>query len=1193
MLRLPADVQAFLQSEARALAPGENVTQARSDTLIAAVVAQSTQATVTETRELIHWLTDLADVPALINAPAGEQDLVLRLGARALSTFAPQLDDTAAALASLTTEDVRDPGSRKRAKLKQVELQNAAHDFIALAAAIGPEAAVDALIAAKLTLESDRDAMTGILAQYVGHASGGRGNWGNILRMFDAFADSPSIRVFLTHVLEVQVYRCLLAHGADDLDLRSEAEHLTTIEHQANACLDTLWERAGLEPEKHPDLRQAVVDTFIAAATMPIPDVFVDSLDDHHGKPKPFPSFAQRVATQRLLTHGDQYLCLPTGRGKTAIPFLAWEIRRRQRGNQENQFLGIYPPNMTRAVANRLTPQPGLGDVQRYYRAGQAPGVGVISEGITPEDCAAALEQPIVLVSDTMLDSVRNGASILESLCAQKRAELTYDELHRANGGGDRSYNAQRLIDTSTYASGTSATPQLNGSLAGIRAAATLFLRQQTADDRWGEHARVRPDLDTSVAEFRSALRRVLFNPEPPSRWSEWFHQCRLRQNPAEVRVMNRITRDRELDAGARHVQAELALLAPWLFAGGDRDDPTLLTHLTREIRQLFAEKPDVHSSLVAVDWLKSGVFVRHHDFPGRESFLERLQDWGTTENERAPMRPLEIHAIWGDTPQRQREQIFAAARTAQERQVTVVILAQRETVNIGIDLRCIDDIRYLGHPTNLAILDQLSGRANRAGRTQVPLTLSYFDETLQAGKRLLAHHRNKEELAVLAPDQPITTRRFRHIYNPGTSPEADVREGRVMRYLEHPDERHERLTQHVHGRGAALVARHLDRAPVWTDWLSHRRNRDQLGSGDANRFVSAFALAERAHLPEALHSRPIVSFGAAGAVLSEDWRRLAPTLEAEIIECHPTERIRQHEQEAVPLATEGTMIRSTSTVMQAPHLRKKMTDAIETLPANLRWGNAGQVVLTGLENFGWSDNEIDERNERQIERGRALIHARRLLPDDGLLTLFLPVTACTYAQFNRLCTEVLPQFGFSVNNNRSGQMSPADTNVAGYQEGGQGGYIISATAVSPEGFRPHWRSLRRVVTPDTLALTPRSGQSESQQNGLRQRRRLPEQFVHREFSVQTRSRSALACRYTHYLPHRAEQEARLAELAGIVRAIRHLAPDPTAWQTPDNRRQQALHNLGAELDASGRYPRFILRSHPEDVFRPYDTLWG
>lgn len=1194
MLRLPSDIQAFLQSEARTIAPSEGVATDRSDALVAAIVAQSTDATITETRELIRWLADLSDLPALLDAPDGEQDLVRRLGARTLSSYAANLSDTASALADLKPEDVRNPGARMRARLRKAEIQSIAHEFIALASAIGPEAAVDALIAAKLTLEVDRDALTGVLAQYLGRTTGGRGHWIGVLKTFDAFGESPNIRAFLTHVLEVEVYRHLLQHGADELDLRQNTEHLAVIETQANACLDALWQKAGLDAAQHADLRQSVVDTFLAAATLPIPDVFVETINDHYGRPRPFPCFAQRVSVQRLLVHGDQYLCLPTGRGKTAIPLIAWEIRRRQPGGQDRQFLGIYPPSMTRAVANRLEPQPGMKDVQRYYKEGQAPGVGVIAEGIKDAPCAAALTQPIVLVSDTMLSAVRNERSIVDALSEQKRADLTYDELHRTNGGKTWTKNAQRLIDASQCASGTSATPQLNGSLAGIRAAATLLLRQDTAENRWAETERIRPDIDTSVAEFRAALRRVLFNPEPPSNWSSWFHQQRLTLNPAEARVMARITRDRELDAAQRHVQAELSLLAPWLFAGGERgEDPTMLQHLTLELRRLFEEKPDVHSSVVAVDWLKTGVFEPHEDYPGKETFFERLQGWVHAENHADAVHPLEIHAIWGATPQRQRERIFAAAQSAKERGVKVVILAHKECVNIGIDLRHIDDLRYLGHPTNLAILDQLSGRANRAGRTDVPLTLAYFGDTLQAGKRQLAHHRSKEELLALAPDQPITTRRFRRIYDPGVSAEADALEGRVLFHLEHPDERHDRMAQQMHGRGATVQQRHLDRAHPWSDWLSHRRQRDQLGSGDASRFVSAFALEQQRGLRDDIRTLPVVTFGAAGSVLTEDWRRLDPTMKAEIIECHPTERMRQHEQESVPPATEGTAISSTSVVLQAPHALREMHKKDRTLPESLQWGGAGHVVMTGLENFGWSNDDVMEREERQIERGRALIHARRLLCDGGRLTLFIPDTACTHAEFANLCANVLPMFGFVVFTHQSGVVTPEDTQVAGFSEQGRGGYMISAAAMTFEKFRPHWKSIRQQIPTNALAMTPRRDQTEGQQTNLRQRYRLPEQLIHQRFVVQSRDNGVQTYEYHHPLVRRQQQEARLIELGRIVREIRAFAPDKSSWQQPTTEMLETLHQLGAELDSSGKQPRFVLSAYPEDVFRPYDALWG
>lgn len=1194
MLRLPQDLAPTLRAEARELAPRFGLEAKDVDTLLDPLLLALPATSATSIDQFVSWLTVLRQHPLAEQQNDRVQELLTAVQSRLLSTFAMSFPSVRGAIDELGQEEVATLGTRRRRNMRREEIQDHVRDYLTLAGAIGPAAVIDALISAGQIPESDRESYTGILTQYLGRGAPA-GGYGPTLQLDEEFLENPTIAEFLTHVLEVQVFRLLIEAGADQHDFRdpnTASASLEWLTATLNSSLDSLWDQAKVHRTSHAGLRERVAETFLGAATLPIPDCFRQSIKNHHGSDCAFPSFAQRIAVQRLLTHGDQYLCLNTGRGKTAIPFIAYEIRKAQSKKPEHyRFVGIYPPNMTAEVANRLVPQAGMRDVARYYLDGQAPGVGVITSATTDEQFAAAIDQPIVLVSDTMLSATRQDQVVVDALVAQRRQEVTYDELHRINGGKSWTQNATRIIEVSEHASGTSATPQLAGSLAGVRAASTALARTSTAEERWegGERGRVRPDIATSLQEFRTQLRQILFNPEKPSNWYERFTQIRWQLNPAEERVMQRIIRDQEMTIMERHVMAELALQCPWLFANGTKnEDPTLLTTLTTDLAEL-CENAEVHSCLVGMDWLRKGIFERHEDFPNGESFVERVQAWVNAYNQGNPARQIELHIIHGGVPQRQRDDILHAGRTAKERHVFALIVAQRECVGIGQDMRFIDDLRHIGHPSSLAKFDQFSGRANRAGRDDVHLTTYYAGRTVQAGKRHLAHRRHQEEQIVLASDQPVTERQFRRIYDPGTSEEAVIQNGRLRGCLEHPDERHERLQQQLHGKGTTYLHRSLGKATQYDDWYSQRIQRDQLGSGDAQRFLAARVLEQsRRNI-----GGPIVTLGLGGMTLTEDLRRLDPQGQHQLIECAVHQRTADAGSQLVPL--QHPTIPAAQVVVQAPqlfqhiHAGRKSTN---TNAAKLEWGTAQQVVLTGLEFYAWSNNEsLVERTDRQTERGRALVYARRLLKPEGVLTIHIPAGACTHAEFERLCTQVLPALNMRVLNDTSGTVRSSDN----ANEPASSGFVVTAMALpNNDDFKPTWKHARGVLSTDALTFTPSNQQSEAQRRALRPRGKLPERLVHQQFAVQPRSRGeVLEYHYQYPLPQRHEQEALLAQLSDAVAHIRRLAPDAPTFTANRERILPQLQALGIEWDGGVTQPRFVLESLPQDVFRPYDAIWN
>lgn len=1193
MLRLPEDLGTTLRAEARELAPFYALDPNDVDAMTAAVLPSLPQVTVLEVDSFVQWLAHLREHPIVEAHGTEVQELMMRVQSQLLSIFSMQFGSVRTAIAELDSQDLGHESSRRARRLRREEMNEVVQDYLDLAAVIGPSAVIDALISLGLVTEDERESYAGILTQYLGKAPS-LGGIMNVLQLHEDFLENPRISTFITHVLEIRIFRQLLTAQVDQRDFRGpEAQvHLDWLTQQLHASLDEIWAQAGVHAASHQSLRERIFHTFIDAATLPIPSCFRTHLTNKRGETCPFPSFTQRVAIERLLRHEQQYICLSPGRGKTAIPIVAYMIRRnRERKPGGYRFLGVYPPNMTREVGNRLVPQDGMRtDIERYFLPGQAPGVGVITSACDDAEYLAALEQPIVLVSDTMLEAERAQQVIIDTLVDQKREEFAYDEFHRSNGGKAWTQNATRLIEVSRYACGTSATPTMGDGLRGVRTACTALARTKTAADRWQNATRVQGNIDTSLAEFRTQLTQILFTPEPPSDWTDRLQQIRWRPNDAELSVLNRIRRDQERNLGQRHADSELCLLAPWLFASGCRnEDPTLLTTLTTDLTELASDDTK-HCCAVGTDWLSNGIYVRHPDRRG-DSFLERLQAWVHHYNSSA-IRPMELYAIHGATSQVQREQIMQAGRTARDRQCFVLLLAQRECVGIGQDMTFVDDLRHIGHPGSLTKLEQFEGRANRAGQNHVPFTVYYAGGTLQAGKRQLAHRRHQQEMAVITPDQPIAEQAFRHVYNPGSSDEAMVQHGPLRGRIEHPEEQHARLQQQLHGRGSRYLERVMKRSTQYDAWALERTQRDALATGDTSRFLALSTLAHARTLAEQNIHGPIVTFGIGGLCLTEDLRRLDPQGQHRLIECAANQRIAELGSHLVPLQHERIV--ATQHVVQAPQLFQYMQQARKqgNDTQDLHWHTASQVVLTGLENFGWSnDDDIANRSDRTIERGRSLVHVRRLLMPGGILTIHLPAASLAPSEFDRLCAQVLPLLNLEVLQATSGTVESADN----MGEPPHRSYTVSARALpdAPD-FRPTWKHLRSRIRPDALSFTPLAKQSAEQQRQARTRGRSPERIIHRQFLVNTRNGNTYpTVTYTPLLPHREAQEQLIRALMQATGLIRSMAATPELFVINIEELLPELPRHGIEWDGGTKQPRFILQSHPQDVFRPYDTIWN
>lgn len=215
---------------------------------------------------------------------------------------------------------------------------------------VSPETLASGLIACNILSEEDRQLFVGWMSNFLQASSvPGTGHSRAIFLNYDPhILQTQEVREYVIKVLRKVAYTHLYSQGADDIAKRPAL--FSRIREETEVALYNLAREAQVPQRRileHGPLFEDVIRFFedvrhLDQAEIPSLNCFVSELPDYGGTTLPFLSLRQLFATRRLFPRNANdeepipalYPDFHPGLGKTPIPFVVWELRKRRRRAQ-------------------------------------------------------------------------------------------------------------------------------------------------------------------------------------------------------------------------------------------------------------------------------------------------------------------------------------------------------------------------------------------------------------------------------------------------------------------------------------------------------------------------------------------------------------------------------------------------------------------------------------------------------------------------------------------------------------------------------------------------------------------------------------------------------------------------------------------------------------------------------------------
>ena len=1080
------------------------------------------------------------------------------------------------------------------------QISTIAMQYASLAAFLGNAEALDILVMVGILSPGERADALSFIAPYLGEseARAGEGGCVVIIGSDERILQNATVFEKMRTSLVTFCYQKLMEEQADTL--ANQPESLTTIESWVSQQLDGLYSRAFKGRAEtisttHKDLYSSVVNHFKAAAALKIPDSMSKTTFDHNGTEWPLGSWRQRLALVDMLNPAQRhtYIGIDAGGGKTFAYLwgfeLAKEERRREKLPGRPRMLIFSTKAIISEIPNRVRQgsAPKETDALYYPDPEQAPTVGVIRAGMTPEQIHEAASQDIVFCAYSMWhtsrseevdvegEAVRERFSIEDLLIEQSEpfTSITFDEAHLLQGDGKRTRLARDTIRripnlyTQGHIVGGSGTPA-PGHLNGLRVVLELFEppRGSTA----------RNERKDSPPNHWAELRRMLGKLWRMDKPEEWMEHVEIRGYPLSARendLVQLIVEDNTIDAQSKLQMLLLIVRCPRLM-GSDPRMPWTASEQTKLALSelLFGENRS--SILVAENMRADGVLRPTKDEDVREEqnpddfFFQDLQAW-------CELQDIEFHVIHGDVKENERIVIYDQMRAAKQEGRKCVVYANSACLNLGIDLTdCCDGIVSQQWPYNTPDLYQLLKRVLRKGNTNCRMIVLAAQGTVEQGILTSAQHKYADVTRCLH-GITLSDERMAELSETGLNPEDED----IMRRIESSEQQWERFSRSLQGKGSAEIREfwegYLDEFLV----LLERKEGSSIGDDDRAIAGIVRSLEESGLLDEGGSYLHTCSFGQR---LRDHLLRASPDFRRSVRSMDATQEMLDYGGMAIP-AVSGNIVATPA------DLYRKVLDA-EVLQ-----GSQDLVVLQGFEQTSHSQSESLQLTGRLRALRGAVLSLRS--PDTvgengGILMIPLPFEACTREQMNTL-KDQLVAFGLELLPGYTGNVTSQDN------EGEPGHRMYVMTAKKVLEFDPSLLSSIQSSSFVLTALTPKSAHMKYRN------RKLPFSLPHTHFKLGRKDVSLPVS-----LPERENKLRYLERLTDAVTTIRSLASSSTELieKLGDTDTQNVFSALGVtcfpHLHTQGRGVRrpntqesaprrLAFRFDKSPLFYPFDRQWA
>ncbi len=621
-------------------------------------------------------------------------------------------------LKEMLPKHLKDKFVISKRETKDQSLVSAIMAYKDLVKQLGPEAVAEFLISIRAVDDGDFGRLIRVISEYLGRCSFYNPSPGDVAKYPEALLKLTDVRRLLFIKLRNYVYKRLVEDGFEITV--AQAGRLETVKAEIAAILG---EKMDVSKAEHKALLDDVIGYFDDVLSTKVPERMVETLPHPKtGQPVAFPALRQRIAMREVKDQKRQLISFFMGKGKTATTFLAKEHVGAKK------MLYVCPQGeLVGEIANR---------VNKYYKEGQRPNVGIVKPGMDKVALDRALECEVVILPYSLLSSEVEGQKIVEAVKTQPFDMMVVDEVHLAKKEGGRNTNVVYDLATGIpdlyekgYIVSLSADPTPN-TPDDIVPQLRIYDRQT-----YGETKTLRDAISSGVhpLKIRNALLDYMLLIDDPEEWEKYMKIESVDLYDDEREIYTSILEDETLDPNTKLNLLYMCTLNPQLFAVGKKVKSAVFDRVGAKLDEYLA---DYNSVLIAENNFKKGILRPHDKFEG-STFVDQLkQRFGSQ---------ADIYVIDGDTSQEDREVAFEAARKSESGGRKVVIVAMGDIVRLGINLSHIHRAISLDPTYNKSDTVQFVKRFARENNEDVEVSVVVVNDNIFAG--IAEHAEQKDQL--------------------------------------------------------------------------------------------------------------------------------------------------------------------------------------------------------------------------------------------------------------------------------------------------------------------------------------------------------------------------------------------------------------------------------------------------------------
>ncbi len=885
---------------------------------------------------------------------------------------------------------------RERADEADERLIDQIRHYRKVSESLGPEFLADLLMASEPSIAKSFDHSLKIISRYLGRTSKRFPTPHDIADLPAVSLERPALRKVVFISLRNYVYQMLTESAGEALSPEEHKERLNEVGRHLTETLDP-------SQEAHLSLIKEIIEYFETALKLPVSDRIKKEVYDHRkDKNCPVPSLRQRIAMSEIEKEKTMLLAFFMGMGKTASAFLCKE----HVGAKKMLFICTNGVGMPKTVATQ---------VEKHYKDGEAPTVGIITAKACQEEITEALESEIIIMPYSMLTSKeREKGKITEQLYKAGIDFLTVDEVQWAK-------NKQGLY--------TEEVRKFTENIPGLEYKLLLSGDPvpNVPDDILPQLRLKKPDeftppgpkpeganQDEYSTRKMQSLRYWMRQNDPlllrtflldfvlkldlPGEWESYVERVPLKLSPAQQAHYDSILANDELETMEKINQLTLALLNPALGSPMATENATLDAIFDIVVKDF----EDNDSVVIAIDNFRRGILDRklEMELAHVPSLMEQLEERLEAHFGEGK---VDFHMIHGDVPIEKRPDILDDVRYPPSGQ-KVVLFSLLDPIKEGINLSEINRAILLGPTMRKADMAQFVKRFARDGNDEAKIRVLGCQDTIFQG--IDEHSTHKYYLCQrLLHGGTLTDEDMAVLEGESINEDVSIQNGKLV-------------------IGTAISRKAMNDRQTMNMYHRHLQNR---GEGRMSLFVDAYGqdYAERyVRNWEGSHSANNGRF-VAGLIDTLFRQRLVPKGRFADVACGP-------------LVLENTYALMNPSAMivnfdMNPFVMDEGVEMLRRRKNNSTYTPTKKVSrMTGLDAEDAAFSLVNcasalqclaqgRGNSKTSERSAALEEINRVLVNQGVALITLPPNVCSEVEFETFVAE-MENFGFEVLDSYTGE---------------------------------------------------------------------------------------------------------------------------------------------------------------------------